>query len=58
MGGDKNQFRFLGDEEYARLSSEQRTVYLRAAAEALEWRQQQLRKLVQELINENRPKQT
>ena len=58
MGGDKRQFRFLGDEEYARLSAEQRTLYLRAAAEALEWRQEQLRKLVQELINENRPKQS
>ena len=58
MGEDKRRFQFLGDEEYARLSPEQRTVYLRAAAEALEWRQQQLRRLVQELINENRPKQT
>jgi TRAP-type C4-dicarboxylate transport system substrate-binding protein len=54
--GDERRFRFLSDEEYAKLSHEQRTAYLSAAAEALQWRQEQLRKLIQELVRENRTK--
>jgi hypothetical protein len=56
MGDDQKPFRFLTDEEYARLPAEKRSEYLSAAAAALQWRQEQLRKLVQELIKENPPK--
>ena len=54
--GEERRFRFLSDEEYARLSPEQRTAYLSAAADALQWRQDQLRRLVQELVRENQGK--
>jgi hypothetical protein len=54
--GEERRFRFLSDEEYAKLSPEQRTAYLSAAADALQWRQDQLRRLVQELVRENQGK--
>jgi hypothetical protein len=54
--GDERRFRFLSDEEYAQLPPEQRTAYLSSAAEALQWRQDQLRRLVQELVRENQGK--
>jgi hypothetical protein len=54
MGENKRRFRFLTDEEYGKLASEERGPYLQAAAKELEWRQQKLRELVQELITEHR----
>ena len=58
MGENKKRFRFLSDEEYGKLAPDERGPYLQAAAQELEWRQQKLRELVQELISENsrRPK--
>jgi acyl-CoA reductase-like NAD-dependent aldehyde dehydrogenase len=56
MEEENKSFRFLTDKEYAELPAEKRTEYLSAAAKALQWRQEQLRKLVQELVKENPPK--
>ena len=57
MGENKKRFRFLTDLEYQSLSPEERVPYLHAAAKELEWRQEKLRQLVQELVKEHRPKQ-
>ena len=52
MGDEQKRFRFLTDEEYAKLPAEKRGPYLQAAAKELQWRQEKLRELVAELIKE------
>lgn len=55
MEEDKNSpFRFLDDEEFARLSTREKAIYLNEAAQELEARQRRLREQMHALIKDPR----
>ena len=56
MEEKEKRFRFLSDDEYSNLTPDARMPYLRAAAQELERRQEQIRALMKTLMEENRPK--
>ena len=55
MEEEREVFRFLGDEEFLKLSASEKAVYLALAAQELELRQRKLREHMEQLRRETKP---